>query len=171
MTFHLLSAIHRATRQISLALEEDMGALGLSAPEGHMVCFLASYGPVTCQELTRVFGHKRSTLSSMLDRLEARGLLERTACTKDRRAVRAGMTAAGRALAGRTEVTARALEDAIRDQLDEAQLAGFDAVMAAVAQATGVAVRTETPDATPTPTPAPHEFPTPESPTPDQESP
>lgn len=151
MTFHMLSAIHRATRQISMALEDDMGALGLSAPEGHMVCFLASYGPVTCQELTRVFGHKRSTLSSMLDRLEARGLLERTTCTEDRRAVRAGMTDAGRELASRTEVTARTLEDAIRAQLDETQLAGFDAVMDAVAAATGVVVRTESPATASTP--------------------
>ena len=73
----LLSPIHKATRQIHLHLEPEFRRLGVSTVEGHLLSYLLGYGPCPITELNRVFGFKRSTATSILDRLETRGLVMR----------------------------------------------------------------------------------------------
>src|SRR3954447_24922878 len=81
----LLSPIHRASRQVGLYLESRCSELGVSTPEGHLLSYLASYSPCPVGEIGRVFNLKGSTLTSMLDRLEERGLVERRPNRDDRR--------------------------------------------------------------------------------------
>ena len=85
MALKFLSPIHKSTRQIELYLEGRMAELGVSNPEGHLLSYLASYAPCPVGDLRRVFGYKGSTLTSMLDRLERRGLITRGAHPGDRR--------------------------------------------------------------------------------------
>ena len=87
MVKQLLSPIHKASRQVGVFLETRLAALPLSSPHGHLLTYLASYGPCAVGELHRVFGFKRSTLTSMLDRMEESGLLERVVDESDRRSI------------------------------------------------------------------------------------
>src|SRR5262249_36526006 len=69
-------SIHRATHRIGLylaALRED----GLSQGEAHILADLATSSPATIKDLHRGLAHKRSTLTSILDRLVDRGLITR----------------------------------------------------------------------------------------------
>lgn len=145
MSLQFLSPIHRAIRQITLHLEPPLAELGLRAGEGHLLGYLDAYGPCPVGEVARVFGWKKSTLTSVLDRLETRGILERRLNPDDRRSFLVELTSAGRELARRTHQPVDELERQIRQRIGEDDLAGFRNVMAAIDAATAVDVRPEKP--------------------------
>src|SRR5258708_38136010 len=73
MPLRLVPPIHRATHRIGLylaGLRDDT----LSQGEAHILALLAKTAPATIAELHRRLAHKRSTLTSILDRLVGRGL-------------------------------------------------------------------------------------------------
>lgn len=135
-TFSFLSPIHKASRQIGLHLAAPCDAEGVSAAEGHLLSYLRSYGPCSIGSLLRVFGHRPSTATSMLERLAARGLITRDASAEDRRVVLVGLTRKGSAAADRLRRSLRALEEAIRSRVDRQEIEGFLAVMRAIEDAT-----------------------------------
>jgi DNA-binding MarR family transcriptional regulator len=107
MTLRLIPAIHRVTHGIALFLHRER-ALRVTQAEAHILAHLASAGESTVNDLWRAFGHKRSTLTSILDRLATRGLITREPGSEDRRTVVIALTRAGAALA--TKVAARLAE-------------------------------------------------------------
>jgi DNA-binding MarR family transcriptional regulator len=122
----LIVAIHRMTHQLAIALER--GELGVDQPEAHVLSHLAEHDEATVTEIHRTFGHKRSTLTSVLDRLEAKGLVERVVNTADRRSFIIKLTANGRVIARRVQSWMRKLETDIERNLSEEQMEGLDAV-------------------------------------------
>ncbi len=136
-----LSPIHKASRQVTLYLEHATMELGVSPAEGHLLSYLRSYAPCPVSEMERVFGHKPSTLTSMLDRLAERGLLTRQINPSDRRSFNINLTPEGRKLAGKLRKTLEAFEQRVREQISEKQMDGFRAVMQAIAEVTDIKVR------------------------------
>lgn len=141
MALEFLSPLHKASRQISVYLEAHTRELGVSPGEGHLITYLARYGPVQVGELVRVFGMKQSTLTSMLDRLERAGLVFRELNPDDRRSLLVNVHEAGEELAENLNRVLTALEADIRARLSDEELAGFRAVMAAVEDVTRVQLR------------------------------
>ena len=139
MALTFLSPLHRATRQIGLWFESRLTEL--AGTEGHLLSYLVPYGPCTVSELVRVFGSKHSTMTSLLDRLEKRGLLERKDNPEDKRSFLIGLTAKGRKAASRVNVLVEEIEREIGKRVTRRDLEGFKKVMDAVAEATGVTVR------------------------------
>src|ERR1700754_9734 len=84
MSLRLVPPIHRATHRIGLLLAE-LREDGLSQGEAHILALLATSAPATIAALHRGLAHKRSTLTSILDRLEERGLVTRAVGAEDRR--------------------------------------------------------------------------------------
>lgn len=140
MTTTYLSPLHRAMRQIALWFEERMPD-GLAASEGHLLTYLLSYAPCPVSELVRVFGSKHSTMTSVLDRLEARGLVERKDNPNDRRSFHVALTRKGKTAAEKVNVLVQELEGAIDARVNERAQAGFRKVIEAVGEATQVDVR------------------------------
>lgn len=138
MPLTYLSPLHRATRQIGLWFEERL--TDFATAEGHMLSYLMPYGPCPVSELVRVFGLKHSTMTSMLDRLERLGLIERTANPDDGRSLLIGLTKKGQKAATRVNALVTELEAAIDAHVTKADLAGFRKVMDAVQKTTGVEV-------------------------------
>jgi DNA-binding MarR family transcriptional regulator len=141
MPLQFLSPIHKASRQISIYLEGATIELGVSPGEGHLLSYLRTYAPCPLPELERVFGHKRSTLTSMLDRLSDRGLLTRQVNPADRRSFTIELTPDGRKLAGKLQKLLEAFEQSVKERINDKQMAGFRAVMEAIAAVTDVKVR------------------------------
>jgi len=139
MALTFLSPLHRATRQIGLWFESHLTEL--AGAEGHLLSYLVPYGPCTVSELVRVFGSKHSTMTSLLDRLEKRGLLERKDNPGDKRSFLVGLTAKGRKAAARVNVLVEEIEREIGKRVTKRDLEGFRKVMDAIAEATGVTVR------------------------------
>jgi DNA-binding MarR family transcriptional regulator len=116
MALRLIPHIHRATHRIGMHIA------GLSNPavnqaEAHVLAHLAAAGEATIGQVHRAFGHKRSTLTSILDRLEERRLIARTSDERDRRTFVVSLTKTGRAAARRVtshleEFERRALQTA-----------------------------------------------------------
>ncbi|TMQ55628.1 MAG: MarR family transcriptional regulator [Candidatus Eisenbacteria bacterium] len=143
MALRYLSPIHRAVRQITLYLEPQCLALGVSPAEGHLLSYLRTYAPCPIVEIVRVFGIRPSTMTSILERLAERGLILRTPDPDDRRSVQVTLTREGRAVAERINRMIRDLEVRIGTRVGKRELAGFRSVMGAVEAATGVRVRKE----------------------------
>jgi MarR family transcriptional regulator, organic hydroperoxide resistance regulator len=141
MALEFLSPLHKASRQLSVYLEARTSALGVSSPEGHLITYLNSYAPAPVGELVRVFGHKQSTLTSMLHRLEGAGWLRREINGSDRRSFLIHITPEGRALAERLAQPLQDLEASIRQHVTADEVAGFHAVTRAIEQVTQVTLR------------------------------
>lgn len=113
MPLRLIPDLHRATHRVGLFLERHP-ELGVSQAEAHILAHLAEVGSGTVAELHHALAHRRSTLTSVLDRLEARGLVSREVSPNDRRSFVVRLRAPGRVLARRVY---RALESLERDSL------------------------------------------------------
>jgi DNA-binding MarR family transcriptional regulator len=136
-----LSPLHRASRQIEIHLRTRLRPFGLDPTLAHVVAYLGAYGPCAAGELARVFGARKSTLTGILDRLEAAGLAVRSVDPGDRRSVRVATTPLGRRTGARLRAAVLALEEEIADRLTAEERRGFDRVMEAIAAVTRVEVR------------------------------
>jgi DNA-binding MarR family transcriptional regulator len=105
-----------------IGLHVERAGLGITQAEAHILGRLAD-GPATVGELHHEFGHKRSTLTSVLDRLEERGYVERSVNSDDRRSFVVTTTREGARVAKRVVRTFDVLENAIRGQRDVAAVA------------------------------------------------
>lgn len=136
-----LSPIHKASRQIAMRLERCVEGEPVAVCEAHVVAYLGSYAPAPVGELVRIFGHKASTMTSMLDRLEDAGIVARVPNPEDRRSSLVDLSADGRSLAARIRRRTEELEADIAKRTTAADRKGFENVMKAIADATGIAVR------------------------------
>jgi DNA-binding MarR family transcriptional regulator len=136
----LVPPIHRATHRIGLYLA-DLKRHRLSQGEAHILARLARSSPATVGELHTDLAHKRSTLTSILDRLVERGLVTRQAGVVDRRAFIIDTTAKGRRVAGEVGRHLAALEAAVGRQVTAAEINAFLKVLAAVEEEARKATR------------------------------
>ena len=133
MPLRLVHPVHRATHRIGLYLD-DLRERGLTQGEAHILALLAQSGRANVADLHRGLAHKRSTLTSILDRLAGRGLVTRAVGESDRRTFVVKLTAKGRRLAQRVQRHLSALERAVVLQVSAADLKGFNKVVAALEQ-------------------------------------
>ena len=109
MAPRLIPEIHRASHRIGLCIEA-LADPKVNQPEAHVLVHLAAAGEATIGEVHRAFGHKRSTLTSILDRLERRRLIARTSDPRDRRTFVVRLTRSGRRAAARVAAHLQAFE-------------------------------------------------------------
>jgi DNA-binding MarR family transcriptional regulator len=110
--------LHRAAQHMRIAFDEAAQAHGLSGARDWLVLSALSTGPRQTQlALAHSLGVDKTTMTSLLDRLEARGLITRVTDSHDRRARIPELTEDGRKV--QAEVT-RA-----RDHVEASLLAAF----------------------------------------------
>ena len=133
-----VSPLHKAQRQLAEYMEAESRERGVEPTEGNLLSYVTIYGPCPVSQLSKVFGHKPSTLTSMLDRLEGRALLERQPNPDDRRSVLVSTTAHGAKVATELRAMLEEMEEQIYEQINARDFAGFQAVMKAIADLTQV---------------------------------
>ena len=131
MPLRLVHLVHRATHRIGLYLD-DLKQRGLTQGEAHILALLAHSRRANVADLHRGLAHKRSTLTSILDRLAGRGLITRDVGANDRRTFLITPTARGRRAAARVHKHLTDLEQAVGRRISSADIRGFKAVLAAV---------------------------------------
>jgi DNA-binding MarR family transcriptional regulator len=134
MQLQLIPGIHRATHRIGLYLAL-LREHGLAQGEAHILAHLAHSGTATVGELHKVLAHKRSTLTSILDRLVERGFVTRDAAATDRRTFVIDLTRKGRRVAIKTHRHLQDLEQTVRRQFPGDALDTFAAVLSALEEA------------------------------------
>jgi DNA-binding MarR family transcriptional regulator len=123
----LVAPLERAVHALGLRLSSP----GITQAEAHVLARLSS-GPASLGELHRSFGHKRSTLTAVVDRLEAKRYVARAANPQDRRSVIVSLTAAGRPVARRAQRAVQEVERAVASACSRRDLTGFARVVAHV---------------------------------------
>jgi DNA-binding MarR family transcriptional regulator len=131
MPLRLVHSVHRATHRIGIYLD-DLREPGLTQGEAHILGLLANSGRANVAELHRGLAHKRSTLTSILDRLAKRSLITRAVGETDRRTFIVRLTAKGRTLARRVRRHLSLLERAVSHRVSAADMKGFSRVVAAL---------------------------------------
>jgi DNA-binding MarR family transcriptional regulator len=131
MPLRFVPPIHRATHRIGLYLA-DLRNDNLSQGEAHILALLATAAPATIAELHRGLAHKRSTLTSILDRLAERGLITREVGENDRRTFVITPTARGKTVARRVKRHLSDLERAVARRVTADEMKAFLKVVTAV---------------------------------------
>jgi DNA-binding MarR family transcriptional regulator len=131
MPLRFVPPIHRATHRIGLYLADRRNG-NLSQGEAHILALLATAAPATIAELHRGLAHKRSTLTSILDRLAERGLITREVGENDRRTFVITPTARGKTVARRVRRHLSDLERAIARHVTAGEIKAFLKVVTAV---------------------------------------
>src|SRR5437868_11621970 len=116
MPLSFVHPVHRATHRIGLYLDK-LGEPGLTQGQAHILAMLAHSGPAKVAELHRGLPPKRSTLTSILDRLAKRNLITREVGKTDRRTFIVTLPAKGRKLAHRISSHLLELEREVREVL------------------------------------------------------
>lgn len=91
----ILIALRRIAHASDLYSRRLMAGTGLTGPQLLVLRLLHGWGPLPLGQLAREMKLSQGPLSSLLDRLEARGLVLRMRSTRDRRSVLARLTADG----------------------------------------------------------------------------
>jgi DNA-binding MarR family transcriptional regulator len=124
----MIADLERAVHAVAVHLERAAGDLGVTQAEAHVLAQLHRHGAQTVGELQRGFGHKRSTLTNVLDRLDLRGLIERRLNPHDRRSFIVMTTRDGARSARHVAQVLDRLERKVRREVSARDLEGVRAV-------------------------------------------
>jgi DNA-binding MarR family transcriptional regulator len=135
MTLRFIPGVHRVTHRVALHVEQ-LADPRVNQAEAHVLAYLSeSDAAATISDVHRAFAHKRSTLTSILDRLERRGFITRTSGARDRRTFVVGLTPAGRRAARRVAAHLEAFERRALRHVTRAQVSAFQRVLTALDRA------------------------------------
>jgi DNA-binding MarR family transcriptional regulator len=109
-----------------------LGERGLTQGEAHILALLAHSSPAKVAHLYRGLAHKRSTLTSILDRLAKRKLITRRVGVSDRRTFVVALTAKGREVAERVSRHLITLERGVARRVSATDIKGFTRVVLAL---------------------------------------
>ena len=132
MRLQLIFGIHRATHRIGLFIQRHEP--DLTQAEAHILCHLHEFGDSAISDLHRAFAHKRSTLTSVLDRMEARGLIRRQSSQKDRRSFVVRLTRTGKKRAAKVHGLLESLEATLLRTSDRGALQASERLIAGIEQ-------------------------------------
>lgn len=104
-----IGALHRAIHGVGLFFDKQFDG-SLSQAEVVVLLHLWENRSSTINDVHRAFLHRRSTLTSVLDRLEAKGILERRVSKDDRRNLVLKLTGRGLESAARAASAVADLE-------------------------------------------------------------
>lgn len=121
----LIPTLERATHAVALWIEQTLRDLRLTQAEAHILAYLARHSPCAINDLHHSFGHKRSTLTSLLDRLEGRGWIERKPHHASRRLVQVELTERGRQIGERVNTALQRLEERVVARVGADDAAAF----------------------------------------------
>ena len=117
----LCFALYTASRAMTGCYRPKLDELGLTYPQYLVLLVLWERGEMSVTGIGQALQLETGTLSPLLKRLEATGMVTRTRQAGDERSVRVGLTAAGRGLEGRAAAVQR--EAGIATGMSSAELA------------------------------------------------
>ena len=129
----VMRRVHRTARGVVALVEQAAAGAGLTAAELDALSALAERAPCPVGAVADETGYRPSTLTSILDRLVARGWVVRTLRADDRRSFVVDLTTEGARAARRLERRLAALERTVRRQVRRSHLEALAALPSRVA--------------------------------------
>jgi DNA-binding MarR family transcriptional regulator len=124
--------LHRATHATLQALARQLTGRDLSSSEINVLAVLADGHSRSVGELAAQTATRPTTLTSVLDRLVAKGHITRELDPADRRSFAVWLTDEGRSAAATVDSAVHRLEQSALAGLSAAQLSGFRAALEAL---------------------------------------
>jgi DNA-binding MarR family transcriptional regulator len=143
--FRLLSPIHQANRQTSLHIDMLLADLSVTAQEGQVLAFVSARDGIPVTAIVRLLGVSKSTVTSLLQRLEAAGLMRRGDNPDDARSWLVFTTAKGRRVGAAARERVLELECRIQARITEADMRALARIVDAVTAETGINLPAEAP--------------------------
>lgn len=131
MQARILRQIERLSQKTGRYLEEQLSRLGVTDLEAHVLWHLRKGGRAL-GELHQAFGVQPSTLTGVIDRLEARGYAYRQLNPADRRSFVIELNAAGQRIAESVTGVIDGFDLAVRRRVRPSDLDGFVNVVEAI---------------------------------------
>lgn len=131
----IILQLQQATHATLHLLATELAELNLTASDINALGNLADGAARTVSELGAAVGARPATMTGVLDRLEGRGLISRSAHPGDRRAVRIQLTRDGEQAARKIRRAMRAIERRALAGLPPDAVDGARAVLRALAEA------------------------------------
>ena len=133
----LCFALYAATNAVTRAYRRPLAQLGLTYPQYLAMLVLWQHGGQTVKSLADALLLDSSTLTPLLQRLEAAGLIDRRRDKLDERIVRITLSAAGSALQQAVAVVQQSV--ACRTRLPESELADLRSSLHALVESMAAA--------------------------------
>ncbi len=108
------STIMATARQLRCLYDQEFAAVELNLSQASLLAYVADFGANTQTTLAERMGLGRAATGTMIDQMEARGLLERLPDPEDRRVWLIGVTADGRKLVDRISAIDAVVRDGLR---------------------------------------------------------
>jgi len=134
----IMDALRRIVRELRLADHSSESELGLGAAQVFVLRQLLARADQSMSELAAATRTSQSSVSEVVARLVARGLVERHTAPEDRRRAVLSITATGRRVAARATLTIQERLLAGLEQLDREQRTALAADMEAWLAAAGL---------------------------------
>ncbi len=128
--FHLLSL---ASGRYNAAMERSLKAVGLDQPTWRVLTILAEDGTCSIGTIARAAVYKPSTLSRIVGRMQAAGLVRSTLREGDNRVVEVSLTEAGREAHARTRPISSRVFHTASDALSDEELETLATLLAKLA--------------------------------------
>lgn len=132
----IVPALEHATHAVALWIDRVFGDTfndpRLTEAEVNVLAYLVRHAPCPINDLHRSFGHKRSTLTSLVDRLEGRGWVRRGPHPTSRRLVLLHLTDTGQPVAEHVRAVLDALEARVSARTGSSDLAAYRRVLRAL---------------------------------------
>jgi DNA-binding MarR family transcriptional regulator len=141
----VLSPIHQANRQASLHIDTLLADLSVTAQEGQVLAFISARDGVPVTAIVRLLGVSKSTVTSLLKRMETAGLTFRGDNPDDARSWLLFTTPKGRRIGAVARERVLGLERRIQARLSAADLRTLARVIDAVTAETGIDLPAEAP--------------------------
>jgi DNA-binding MarR family transcriptional regulator len=115
--------------ELKCITSERLVRQGISMSQLHVMHLLEGHGEMPMSRLAEMLDVSFSNATGLIDRVEERGLVERTRVATDRRMVMVQLTPAGRQMLDEFETLREGILRRVLDQLDPKQLAGVATAM------------------------------------------
>ncbi|MGQ9850617.1 MAG: MarR family winged helix-turn-helix transcriptional regulator [Aggregatilineaceae bacterium] len=125
----LATNLEQAYRHLEQVYERLITPSGLTVLEWYVLRALYEQDGLSASHLAALVCRHPSSMTTLLDRMEEKGLLRREMDAADRRSVRIFLTAQGRACRPQVEAVAERLDRLIKDSLSPEQLDTFRRVL------------------------------------------
>jgi DNA-binding MarR family transcriptional regulator len=132
MPLLFIPAIQQITHRVGLSIAALPG-LDVSQGEAHILAHLADHGESTIAELHRALAHKRSTLTSILDRLAGHRWIVRRVSETDRRSFAIALTPTGKVRARKVLRHLESIEREMENTLTREESRQFGELLARLA--------------------------------------
>lgn len=122
----LISKIKQIQGRVFERLLDENGISEFNGAQGRILFVLWEKDDIPISELSEKTGLAKTTLTSMLDRLECVGHIRRSADTSDRRAVRISLTESAEALRGKYERVSALMNEIFYKGFDDSEILAFE---------------------------------------------